>query len=45
MKVDSSQQIGTTETGEIAFNLEAFDNLKKANIIITKRLTDKLIDK
>lgn len=32
MKVDSSQQIGTTETGEIPFNLEAFDNLKKPTL-------------
>ena len=44
-KVDISQQVGITESGEIAFNMEAFDNLRKANIIITKRLTDKLIDK
>lgn len=43
--IEKDNQVGTTETGEIAFNLEAFDNLKKANIIITKRLTDKLIDK
>lgn len=44
-KVDISQQVGITESGEIAFNLEAFDNLRDANIIITKRLTDKLIEK
>ena len=44
-KVDITQQVGITESGEIAFNLEAFDNLRNANIIITKRLTDKLIDK
>ena len=44
-KVDISQQVGITESGEIAFNLEAFDNLRNANIIITKRLTDKLIEK
>lgn len=43
--MEKNQQVGITETGEIAFNLEAFDNLKKANIIITKRLTDKLIEK
>lgn len=44
-KVDISQQVGITESGEIAFNLDVFDNLRNANIIITKRLTDKLIDK
>ena len=43
MKQD--QYIGTTETGEIAFDLEAFNHLHRANIIITKRLTDKLIEK
>lgn len=43
--IDKSQEIGITETGEISFNLEAFDNLKKANIIITKRLTEELIEK
>lgn len=37
--------VGTTETGEIAFDLKAFDNLHRANIIITKRLTDQLIAK
>lgn len=44
-KVDISQQVGITESGEIAFNVDAFDKLRNANIIITKRLTDKLIDK
>lgn len=44
-KIENDQQVGITETGEIAFNLDAFDNLRKANIIITKRLTDGLIDK
>lgn len=39
------KRIGITETGDISFNLEAFDNLKEANIIITKRLTPKLIEK
>lgn len=43
--MDKEQQIGITETGEIAFNLEAFDNLRRCNIIITKRLTDELINK
>lgn len=27
-KVDITQQVGITESGEIAFNLEAFDNLR-----------------
>lgn len=44
-KVDKSQRIGVTESNEIAYNLEAFDNLYKGNIIITKRLTNPLIDK
>lgn len=44
-KIDIEQQVGITETGEIAFNLEAFNNLRKANIIITKRLTNGLIEK
>ena len=39
------QRIGTCEAGEIAYNLDAFDRLYKGNIIITKRLTDKLIEK
>ena len=37
--------VGITETGEIAFDLGAFDNLHQANVIITKRLTDKVIEK
>lgn len=45
MAIDKSQRVGITEAGEISFNLEAFDNLYDANIIITKRLTDNLIDK
>ncbi len=39
------QYIGTTETGEIAFDLEAFEHLHEANIIITKRLTSPLIQR
>lgn len=39
-----NQNIGITEAGEIAFNLDAFNNLYDCNIIITKRLTDKLIE-
>ena len=42
---DIGNRIGTTESGEIAYNLDAFDRLYKGNIIITKRLTDKLIEK
>ena len=38
------QYVGTTETGDIAFDLAAFNRLHEANIIITKRLTDKVID-
>ena len=44
-EIPNEQRIGTCETGEIAFNLDAFDRLYKGNIIITKRLTDKLIEK
>ena len=43
--LDTENRIGTTESGEIAFNLDAFDRLYKGNIIITKRLTDKLVEK
>lgn len=43
--MDKSQEIGITENTDVAFHLEAFDNLRKANIIITKRLTDPLIEK
>ena len=44
-RLPKAQKIGTTESGEIAFNLDAFDRLYSGNIIITKRLTDKLIEK
>ena len=44
-KIDKSQRIGVTESGEISFNLDAFDRLYDGNIIITKRLTDKVIEK
>lgn len=44
-KLDKSQRIGITESGEIAFNLEAFNRLYDGNIIITKRLTSPLIEK
>lgn len=43
--MNKSQYIGITETGEVAFNLDVFDRLYAGNIIITKRLTDKLIEK
>jgi len=43
--MDKNQQVGISETGDVAFNLEIFDDLCAANIIITKRLTTKLIDK
>lgn len=45
MKVDKEQYVGITETGDPSFHLELFDNLCKANIIVTKRLTNKLIEK
>lgn len=44
-KLDKSQRIGISEAGEIAFNLDAFDRLYDGNIIITKRLTNKVIEK
>ena len=37
--------IGITESSEVSFNLDVFDRLYDGNIIITKRLTNKLIDK
>lgn len=43
--IEPSQRVGISEAGEIAFNLDAFDRLYRANVIITKSLTDKLIDK
>ena len=45
MKLENSQKVGITEAGEISFNLDVFDRLYDANIIITKRLTNELIDK
>jgi DNA repair photolyase len=45
MVLDKSQLIGITESSEISFHLDVFDNLYNGNIIITKRLTNKLIDK
>ena len=43
--MDAENRIGVTESNEIAYNLDVFDRLYKGNIIITKRLTDKLIEK
>lgn len=43
--MDKSQFIGITEAGDPSFNLDIFDRLYKGNIIITKRLTDNLIEK
>lgn len=43
--MDESQYIGISEAGEIAFNLDVFNRLYKGNIIISKRLTYKLINK
>lgn len=45
MALDKSQYIGITETGDPSFHLELFDNLCLGNIIVTKRLTNKLIEK
>lgn len=43
--MDRSQLFGITESSEVAFNLDIFERLYDGNIIITKRLTNKLIDK
>ncbi len=43
--IEKSQRIGITESGEIAFNLDAFDRLYEGNIIITKRLTNAVNEK
>ncbi len=40
--MDKSQYIGIVENTDPCFHLEIFDNLYDGNIIITKRLTDKL---
>lgn len=39
-----SQRVGITEAGDPAFNLDVFDHLYRANIIITKNVTDKMIE-
>ena len=43
--MDKSQYFGATESFDPAFNLDAFNHLYSGNLIITKRLTNKLIDK
>jgi DNA repair photolyase len=43
--MENNQIVGITETGDPSQNLEIFDHLYNANIIITKSLNDKLIDK
>ena len=43
--MDKNQYWGITENCDPAFNLKVFDNLYKGNTIITKRLTNKLIEK
>jgi len=43
--MNNSQKIGITESSEVSFNLDVFDRLYDGNIIITKRLTNNLIDK
>ena len=43
--MDKSQYIGITETSDPCFHLGIFDNLYEGNIIVTKNLTDKLIEK
>lgn len=45
IKLDREQLIGMTETSDPAFNLDIFDRLYSGNIIITKHLTNKVIDK
>lgn len=43
--LNKSQKIGITESGEPCFNLDIFERLYDGNIIITKRLTNALIEK
>jgi DNA repair photolyase len=44
-KQPREQRIGVTETSDPCFHLDIFRRLYKGNIIITKRLTDKFIEK
>lgn len=43
--MDTKQFVGITETSDPCFHTEIFDNLFEANIIITKNLSNKLIDR
>lgn len=43
--IDNKQFIGITEAGDPCFNLDIFDRLYQGNIVITKNLTNKLIEK
>lgn len=43
--LDKTQRFGTTEISDPTFHLEIFDNLYEGNLIITKRLTPKFIEK
>lgn len=42
---DKTQRFGTTEISDPSYHLEIFDNLYEGNLIITKRLTPKFIEK
>lgn len=44
-KIDKTQRFGTTEISDPCFHPEIFDALYDGNLIITKRLTDSLIEK
>lgn len=43
--MEKSQYIGITETSDPAFHLDIFNHLHEGNIIITKSLTNKLLEK
>lgn len=43
--MDKNQYIGITETSDPCFHLELFDNLYKGNIIVSKNISNKLIEK
>ena len=43
--IQKNQCIGITETSDPCFHLDLFDKLYEANIIITKNLSTKLIEK
>lgn len=42
---DKTQRFGTTEKSDPSFHLDIFDRLYEGNLIITKRLSDEMIDK